>query len=236
MPLRISVGLLAAEIGADSIRADVIGDDFERLNMALEAVGLPPHMDPESLDSAASLVWELPDHSHLHLLRRIAARAALGAGLPEPLADAGLADEDEVVDLYYDRGGTPIAPGFLGFVASFFWRRRAVYQHLMFHGDTAGFYLPRDFENVIITEDRQDVPGGIVGSAPRLLEECRDLAERLDLPPDFELADLDRPWTSEEGEEEPPAWPAHREAAGCLVVLRSACRQAALTGAAVYFD
>ena len=65
----------------------------------------------------------------------------------------------------------------------------------MFHGDSAGFYLPRDFKNVIIADDELEVPGNIVGSAQRLLDECRRLAERLELPVDYEYADLEQSWT-----------------------------------------
>jgi len=111
VPLRITVGLLAREIAAGSGRAGPIRDDFERLNAALEAAGLAPHLEPETLDAAAGFECELAEHSHLHLLRRIAARAALGADLAEPLADADLADEDEVVGVRLARPGDTIIVG-----------------------------------------------------------------------------------------------------------------------------
>lgn len=238
MALTLSVGLLAREIARGSARVDALRAEFARLNAGLEAAGQAPHHEPEELAEEAIFQREVADHSHLHLLRRIAAHDALSAGLPASLPEAGETDENGVVDLYYDRGGAPIAPGIFGFVSSFVWRRPPVYQHLMFHGDTAGFYLPRDFKNVIIADDELEVPGNIVGSAQRLLDECRRLAERLELPVDYEYADLEQSWTPEEAEEadHPPTWRAHADAAHCLVALRSACRASIHTGAVVYFD
>ncbi len=209
--------------------------DLERLAAALEAAGKEPHLEPDRLDEQGRFEAEISDHSQLHALRRIAARVALGAGIT-PIADPDLADEDQVVDLYYERGGTPTSPGVLGSVSSFIWRRDPVFQHLMFHGDTAGFYLPRDFKNVIIVEDELAVPGGIIGSVPRLLAECRQLAERLEVTADFEAEDLGIPWKPESKTDEPPVWLDHREAAYCLVALRSACHAAMRVGAVVYFD
>lgn len=124
--------------------------DLAAVNDALAAEGLPLHVEPSTLPphhyrfDLGSISW-----SWLHCLRRIHAHALqsgqLVAPAPTPFDDL----DDEAVDC-----------------------ELTVYMrsHLICHSDSEGWYVPLDFADVIY-DDR--VPGGMLGSAPRLLGELR---------------------------------------------------------------
>ena len=68
-------------------------------------------------------------------------------------------------------------------------RPKPKFQHLLWHSDAEGFYLPRDFEDVILdtAEPQREGIGYMVGSSVRLLAECRELAGLISLPDDVDL-------------------------------------------------
>ena len=63
------------------------------------------------------------------------------------------------------------------------------YQHLIVHGDAEGYYLPVEFDDVIIPDPSLEIAGGMLGSSHALLRECRELAGVLELPEDLSLED-----------------------------------------------
>ncbi|MFG3093927.1 hypothetical protein [Streptomyces sp. NPDC048202] len=106
------------------------------------------------------------------------------------------------------------------------------FDHLVHHSDCEGYYVPIEFDHVIVDKA---VPGGYLGSSVRLLAETRRLAEALGLPEDldpdseevFDAADADEP-TAE-------GWQRYGvESYVCLQLLRAA-RLSVSTGAAIAF-
>lgn len=65
--------------------------------------------------------------------------------------------------------------------------------HLLCHSDCEGFYLPVDFEVVLIDSQDQDrIPGGLLGSSYRLRDELLAIAPALGITvSDGELADAE---------------------------------------------
>ncbi len=60
------------------------------------------------------------------------------------------------------------------------------FDHLIVHGDAEGFYLPIDFSDVQFPDAKLEIAGGMVGSTPRLLSECRRIADVLKVPIDLD--------------------------------------------------
>jgi hypothetical protein len=73
------------------------------------------------------------------------------------------------------------------------------FAHLMHHSDYDSYYLPIAFPEVLVPDPRLGAACGWIGSAYALREECGELAERLELPGDLDLRELDlmRGWTTD---------------------------------------
>ena len=152
MGLAICVGILADLIENDPESAEHFDEDFAVVNRKLAEAGLPPHVEPRvlpPLDSRAPIDG-LP-YSFIHYLRRAYAHRVTTPGwMATPLPEDVDPTEDETLED----------------VASTF------ESHLLCHSDAEGFYVPVDFEEVIFAEeDETDLPGGMLGSSYRLLEE-----------------------------------------------------------------
>ncbi|MFR9780719.1 hypothetical protein ACL02O_32325, partial [Micromonospora sp. MS34] len=153
----------------------------------------------------------------LHTVRRLAVHLAANGRLPEPLAEAHRASDDALLgNVYAALPSDPPGP----------------FDHLIYHSDCEGYYVPVDSEHVIVDEK---APGGYLGSSVRLLEETRRIARTLGLPEDlnpdseevFETADSDEPATE--------GWQRHGvEAYVCLQLLR-ASELSIATGSAIAF-
>lgn len=152
MGLSISVGILADLLENDPESAERFDEDFAAANRRLTAAGLPPHVEPRALPPLESRarIDGLP-YSFIHYLRRTYAhRVTTPDWMATPLPDGVDPTEDETLED----------------VAGMF------ESHLLCHSDAEGFYLPVDFEEVIFAEqDETDLPGGMLGSSYRLLEE-----------------------------------------------------------------
>jgi hypothetical protein len=230
MGLSLSVGLLADLKVNDEEGFAHVREDFDRLNEFLATRGLPPHREPlDGADWSASMIG----YSGLHDVRRIAAHLDAGKPLPPPAAGAGGSAKDPVVAAYWESATGAARPSFFKrlFGGAPTARR---FDHLMLHSDAEGYYLPLDFAQVLFPPDSFQIPGGMIGSAPRLLDELERVARALEIPPTLEESEeLDElvatPATSG------PAWKRYgRETYGC-VILRDGCRQAIATGAALVF-
>lgn len=51
--------------------------------------------------------------------------------------------------------------------------------HLLCHSDAEGFYVPIDFEDVIVDNEDRELPGGLLGSTQRLMAELVTVAPTL---------------------------------------------------------
>ncbi|PPT19408.1 hypothetical protein [Xanthomonas arboricola] len=181
---------------------------------ALTEAGLPGHAEPPSSEDEPFFSCQMWGYSGLHYLRRLAAYIGQGLEVPGPADDDPAADP--VLAEYYDL----LAPGF---------------EHLVLHSDAEGFYAPHDFESVIFPSEEVDLPGGMLGSSPRLLEECRRLAAWLELPPEID-PESEEVWGAADLQQQPGLkWKQYGiESFTCLRLI-GAAEASVFSGAAIVF-
>lgn len=158
MGLSVGVGVLADLLENDPEGAEWLQEGLDAANQVLKGHRLPSHEEPESLPvlrnrcSASGYPY-----SFLHYLRRAYAhRKANPSWIAKPFPDDAKASEDRLVQAEYRREES----------------------HLINHSDAEGFYLPVDFKEILCDLDDQ-VPGALVGSSFRLLEELVFVAPAL---------------------------------------------------------
>jgi hypothetical protein len=179
MGLILSVGLLASTRRYSPERLNYADDQLAAINEVLQEQGLPEYQEPEDLEVWSVDLW---GQSGLQTLRRVAAHLWACQGVPEParrgIAGVPEASSDPMLNAYYDevqrwlRQGAP--------------RYRMAYEHLILHSDDRGYYLPLRFPQVIFTHPGLGIAGTMLGSAPVLVDECRQLLGALQAPPDLD--------------------------------------------------
>lgn len=163
MGLAIGVGMLARAIRTDndSKRADQIRRELNFINDALRQRGLETHQEPESFASSPTLratVTSFP-YSWLHNLRRFAAHVMRDPKwIPYPLEPGEDPAEDPVLHQMYHR----------------------LESHLLCHSDREGYYLPIDFDELLLDPDH-GIRGGVLGSSYRLRDELTSIAGALEI-------------------------------------------------------
>jgi len=229
MGLDLVVGILADLQGQDAEGVEYYQSCFAELNGLLAKARLDPHDEPTDCD-----VWSAGTYgaSGLYCLRRLAAHLDAGKGLPSP----GTSDspDDPVLEAYYnDYYGK--SPGFLGRLFNKPPDFSRQFDHLIIHSDAEGFYLPQEFDEVLVGPG-DEVLGEAVGSAPRLSSELGRIAAELEIPADLHsqsdalLAVADSP----QGEGA-STWERYGVESFVCVVLREGCRHCVKTGAALLF-
>jgi hypothetical protein len=210
--LNVVVGILA---GAEDDAADHFGCDFAVIRELLDKAGVGQWNEPD-LAEGDDLEGDMWGYSGLHALRRVAAHLTETGTPPRPL-EAGKATDDPLLKKAYAADpGDPAGP----------------FDHLIYHSDCEGYYVPADFPQVIVDER---AAGGYLGSSVRLLAETRRIAAALGLPEDL---DPDSPEVLDACDAEIPAssgWQRYGvESHGCLRLIRAA-RHSIETGAAIAF-
>ncbi|HOA74813.1 MAG TPA: hypothetical protein PL151_20805 [Phycisphaerae bacterium] len=228
MGLSIQVGSLAYLLVNDAEGAASLREDFSRLNAFLGSVGLEPHIEPQD---CAVFSCDMYGYLGLHYLRRVAAHLDLEGVLPPPGQEDDF--QDEAMEAYYLSASRPSG----GWLDRFFGRRpmNRTFDHLMLHSDAEGFYLPQTFPQVLMAPDKFGVPGSMVGSSVRLLEECRRLAQALELPLDLD-PESDLVWdaTQTQGQGD-TQWQRYAIESFTCLRLHKACIHSLETGAAIVF-
>lgn len=224
MGLALCVGVPSEIRESDPEYIAYFEEQVEAINGVLESFGLPEHREPFDVEDERTFECEMYGFTGLHYLRRLGAHLALGRTLPEPgdddaARDPVLSDYYRIFDASFARGESSGIP----------------FQHLIVHGDAEGYYLPVEFDDVIIPDPSLEIAGGMLGSSHALLRECRELAQALELPEDLSVEDQ-RLWlapdTQGEGETK---WEQYGvESFTCLRLIR-ACEASIETGAAVVF-
>lgn len=228
MGLDVAVGMLADLGQNDPEGLQSLEVHFESVNEVLAAAGLPRHVEPVDCEPWGRQMY---GYSGLHYLRRLAAYLDAGLPLPSP-GDRSCAD-DPVLMAYYDNV-TGKRPSLLKRLFHSPPRFARGFDHLILHSDSEGFYLPQDFPQVLVADD-ESLPGGMLGSAPRLLTELDRLASLLGLPDHLD-ADSDALWDAAEGQGEgDEGWQRYGIESFSCVVLREACRKSVASGAAIVF-
>lgn len=213
MGLNVVVGILAE---ADDEYADDVRADFAAVRQLLVRAGAPPWSEPE-LNEQDVLEGDMGGYSGLHTVRRLAIHLAETSVLPDPLPEASRAAEDPLLkEAYAKRPGEPAGP----------------FDHLIYHSDCEGYYVPVDFGPVIVDES---LVGGHLGSSVRLLAETRRIATVIGLPEDLDpdSEEVFRAW-----EARTPATEGWRrygiESYVCLRLIQMA-KHSIATGAAIAF-
>jgi hypothetical protein len=165
--------MLADLVINDEEGAQWFEEDLGRLNAVLVAAGLAPHVEPRDTDSYGIGTY---GYGGLHYLRQCAAHLQYTRRLPPSWRP----DERAVEDPLYVRYGAEFeqenaeAP-----VGAFAKPSERQFDHLTMHSDAEGYYVPQDFERVIIAGAESY---GWIGSSFALARECERLAVALEIP------------------------------------------------------
>ena len=224
MGLALCVGVPSEIRESDPEYIEYFERQVEAINGVLEQFGLPLHREPFDVEDERTFECEMIGYSGLHYLRRLAAHLALGRELPPP-GDDGAAS-DPVLNDYYRIFDASFARGESSGIT---------FQHLIVHGDAEGYYLPVEFDDVIIPDASLEIAGGMLGSSHALLRECKELAQALELPEDLSPED-DAVWQAVESQGEGEAkWERYGVESYTCLALMKACETSVETGAAVVF-
>ena len=223
MGLALCVGVPSEIRESDPEYVAYFEQQVEAINGVLESFGLPAHREPFDLGDERTFECEMYGYSGLHYLRRVAAHLALGKDLPPPgdteaAKDPVLHDYYKIFDASFAQGKSSEMP----------------FQHLIVHSDAEGYYLPVEFEDVLIPDASLEIAGGMIGSSQVLLRECRELAQALEIPEGLSVEELSDE-ELEGREESETKWERYGvETHTCLALIR-ACETSVAAGAAVVF-
>ncbi|MBP6745148.1 hypothetical protein KA344_07925 [bacterium] len=158
MGLAVCVGALADLLENDPEGAEWIESDIKAINECLVKNGVDEHIEPRTLPELESRdqTGGFP-YSWTHYLRRIVAHAMAEPGWKAtPVAEGEDPTSDEaVIDATINISG-----------------------HFICHSDSEGYYVPKDFEEVIFGDEKM-TGGGIIGSSYRVMEEMQLAAKAL---------------------------------------------------------
>ncbi len=185
MGLAISVGILADVMENDPEDADWVREEIEQINLVLSERDLPPHAEPESLPSFSTRdAMDSFPYSFLHYLRRFYAHVkADSSWQPTPILEGQDPIDD---DPFYKEFEIDCD------------------SHLLCHSDAEGYYVPIDFDEVIVDER---VSGEMLGSSVRLMDELVKVAPYLNIPlSNGYLTDGNAEVLAQEEEDSSPFW------------------------------
>lgn len=215
---KITVGILRQlKCSGDIDRFNYFSVIFQRLNQALVSEGHSSYSEPSHTNG---VFWTVGmEHIGLYYLKRMAAHIALYEELPQPVYSQSF-NADESYYTYIDT---------LGLSAE-----NLRFDHLVFHSDCLGFYLPVDFETVIFPDIQLEIPGDMIGSSYRLRDECRIIAKYLELESEFRFQP-DQFLKACEHPEGGALWQRYPVESYVCIVLYQASLKSIQSGAAIVF-
>jgi len=228
MGLDVGVGWLARwsrELDEEEFQG--FREPYDSLNELLAEAGVPRHHEPLDIPEDQTFDAQMIGYSGLHTVRRLAAYYALERRLPPEPGRRVDASKDAVLGRIYEAHASHYKRQPAGWLSKLLRKhpQKPKFQHLLWHSDCEGFYVPIDFDEVILDNSQPQLPGlgGMIGSTRFLLEECRELARLIGLPPEIDPED-DRLWEAAEADADTgPAWQVYGTEAFCLARLIRAC-------------
>ncbi|OBZ96023.1 hypothetical protein ADU59_06485 [Pararhizobium polonicum] len=188
MGLTIGVGWLARDLKEDGGDIAELRKPYDMLNEVLSEAGMAPHHEPHDLPSDEVFEAEMWGYGGLHAIRRLAAYHVCEGRLP-PQGSYEDYVSDPVIERLDQEHLRSLDRRNGGLLKRWMSARRSIpkFQHLLLHSDCEGFYLPYDFQHVVFdnAQPQRDGIGGMIGSSPRLLQECIELAALIELPKDI---------------------------------------------------
>ncbi|MDN3353030.1 hypothetical protein [Actinomadura sp. DC4] len=212
MGLDVVVGILADAEDEDS---DVVREDLVVIRELLEEAGAGPWTEPEP-DGQKAEWLDFWGYSSLHTVRRLAVHLVETGSLPEPLNGQSATKDPLLEDAYLEVPGDT-AGGF---------------DHLVHHSDCEGYYVPVDFEEVIIDER---LTGAYLGSSVRLLAEARAIAAALGLPEDLDPGSDEVSAATDAETPNGEGWQRYATESYICLQLINAAKHSIKTGAAIVF-
>jgi hypothetical protein len=96
-------------------------------------------------------------------------------------------------------------------------------------------YVPQDFPKVIFPAESLKIPGAMIGSVQRLQEECRALAQLLEIPDSLDIESDEVLEAAEDPGSGTVRWQRYGIASFSCICLLAACDASLNTGAAIVF-
>jgi hypothetical protein len=187
MSLAISVGVLACGPEADPEAVAYDRKNFRHINRVLAANGLPLHHEPESLPpfKYRGQIISFPYAWTPYLLRAV----AYGMRAPNEFRPVR-AGESPAKDRRLDAEQCTFAES-----------------HLICHSQTEGYFVPIDFEDVLVDKRKDGLTGRLLGSSQRALEELVKTAPLLGIAlKGRKLSDRAARAIAKEPDESHPCW------------------------------
>ncbi|BAC90636.1 hypothetical protein [Gloeobacter violaceus] len=222
MGLGLEVGILA-DLKTETVDEEgyeYFRNQFDLLNALLNKNNLPAHNEPEDVPIFTCGMY---GYGGLHYLRRIAAHLLVNGTVPDPCV------ENPTGDLVYQECYDAIAT-----MQDARSPEEKRFDHLLCHSDAQGFYIPVEFDEVLLDLDETGLLGFQVGSSSVLVRECTALAEAIGLPTDIDPQDAilnDNCKTQGQG----TGWHRYGIESYVCIQLLNAARHSVVTGAAILF-
>ena len=177
MGLALITGILSDLKSEDVEGYEYFKDQFDGIQGILRQNGIQTdYTEPVDLDK--KLIWDCQMYGYggLHYLRRLAAHIWDGKKNIEPGNEE--ASEDKVMEKYCDQSMAEES-SFNSLLSKMGIKSKKLnFDHLMFHSDAEGFYIPVEFDDVIFDDA---IAGGMIGSTYKLKSELEVLIDWLGL-------------------------------------------------------
>ncbi|MEM7439490.1 MAG: hypothetical protein AAF393_07825 [Pseudomonadota bacterium] len=242
MGLAVEVGYLADMMANDPEGAEWALSDFEALNDALQAKGLPTHDEP-----ATGSVWsaDLIGYEGILALRELAAITWAGAQIPRNRLIDGhdTQHSDDLVASFLEHLSGSAQLTLLGRALKSFFKakephKKPPFLHLIMHSSHDGYYVPVPLELPFVPKRVSEETEHLwpLGSTLGLEAELKELSGILSLPVDMTHDDTALQTHLETPDPDGLLWQAQPIAAQACLVLREACQESLKTGAAIRFS
>ena len=240
MGLDIMVGWLARlarEEGLDELPE--LRRPFDLLNEVLAEAGMAPHHEPLDIPDDQVFEAQMWGYGGLHAVRRLAAYHVLERRLPPPRGEGDDDSDDPVLAKLYQVHDRHFIAQRRNWLAKWLSPNppKPGFQHLLWHSDCEGFYIPRAFDNVVLdqAQPQREALGAMVGSAVSLLAECRELARLIDLPDGIDPQDESLWEAADAPATDGPLWTQYGVEAFGLACLIRGCELAIRNNAVLMF-